>query len=562
MAVTILDEFILLFQMSCVVFLFAYLFAKSRFYTPIIEHRASIAVQVFLAIVFGLLSVYGMNSGITFYTATVNIRDFGPLAAGLACGPWVGIGAGAIGFLYRLSLGGTNVYAVALGPLVAGIIGGLVYRYNNRDLVSTGKAVIITLIVESFVSVSALVVRIWSGDSVEKVTTVLVNVAIPMIVMTAFAVGIFCIILHNQLRERRILEEKLHLEREVDSRKNLDTVINAIADPVFVKDRDHRWILVNDGFCRMVGRPREDLIGKTSYDFFPDEQSRQFFDHDEVVFSSRAPHEAEATLTNTIGLTFTITLKKTYYVDSYGQEFIVGIVRDITEQKRIGIAIQNLNRKLTMLSSITRHDILNQLIVLMGFLQLSRNSLDDPVKTGSFIDREMRAARTIERQIVFTRDYQDLGASVPSWKNVLHLIASAKSQLTTLGEITFTVRVPKIEIFADALIEKVFYNLMENSIRHGAYVTVIGFSFEETSDRGGVITYTDNGAGISPEDRKHLFERGFGKNTGLGLFLSREILAITAITLDETGEPGQGVRFEIRIPPGGYRFLPQQDELT
>lgn len=99
MAVTLLEEFLLLFQMACVVFLFTYLFAKSRFFTRVLEHRAPLGTQVFLAIVFGMLSVYGMSSGITFYTATVNIRDFGPIAAGLACGLYIGIGAGIIGFL-------------------------------------------------------------------------------------------------------------------------------------------------------------------------------------------------------------------------------------------------------------------------------------------------------------------------------------------------------------------------------------------------------------------------------------------------------------------------------
>ncbi|MFA4876520.1 MAG: LytS/YhcK type 5TM receptor domain-containing protein [Methanoregula sp.] len=557
MAVTLVEEFILLFQMACVVFLFAYLFSKSRFYTQILEHRASLALQVFLAVVFGLLSVYGMSSGITFYTATVNIRDFGPMAAGLACGPYVGLGAGIIGFLYRLSVGGTNVYAVAIGPLIAGIIGGLVYYYSNRELVSTKNAVIITAVVESFVSAVAIVVRILSGDSVEKIIAVTVNVAFPMIIMTTVAVGVFCIILHNSIDERRLQKEKMRLELEVESRRNLETVINAIGDPVFVKDRNHRWVLVNDGFCRMFGRSREELIGKSVYDFFPEDQSREFFEDDESVFLTKSPHEKESPLENLNGQDFTITLKKTYYTDASGQEFIVGIIRDITERKRIEVAIRNLNKRLSMLSSITRHDILNQLMILMGYLKISQKNLNDPVKLEECIEKEIRTAQTIERQIIFTRDYEKMGANVPSWKNVNTMIGQAKGQLGANAGIAVTIQVPQVEVFADGLIEKVFYNLMENSIRHGGHVTAIGFSFEE-NDNGALITYTDNGTGISEKDKKNLFQRGFGKNTGLGLFLSREILAITGITLDETGEPGQGVRFEIRIPPGGYRYIRQQ----
>ena len=84
-------------------------------------------------------------------------------------------------------------------------------------------------------------------------------------------------------------------------------------------------------------------------------------------------------------------------------------------------------------------------------------------------------------------------------------------------------------------------------------MTQISFSSGKSVE-GLVITYRDNGAGISAEDKKRLFQRGFGKHTGLGLFLSREILAITGITITENGEPGTGVQFEITVPPGAYRF--------
>ena len=160
MEVTLLQEVLLLFQMACVVFLFTYLFAKSRFYTQVLEHRVPPVTGVFLAIVFGLLSVYGMSSGISFYTATVNIRDFGPMAAGLACGPYIGLGAGIIGLLYRLAVGGSNVLAVALGPLAAGIVGGLVYYFSNRTLVSPYKAVVVTFVTETLISAFAILVRI------------------------------------------------------------------------------------------------------------------------------------------------------------------------------------------------------------------------------------------------------------------------------------------------------------------------------------------------------------------------------------------------------------------
>jgi signal transduction histidine kinase len=142
--------------------------------------------------------------------------------------------------------------------------------------------------------------------------------------------------------------------------------------------------------------------------------------------------------------------------------------------------------------------------------------------------------------------------NVPQWQDVTEQIRSAASQLP-LEEIAFDILLPPVQIYADALIEKVFYNLIENSLRHGGRVNRMSFSFTERQNSA-VITYSDDGAGIAPADKDKLFRRGFGKHTGLGLFLSREILSITGITITETGEPGKGVNFEINVPKGCYRF--------
>jgi signal transduction histidine kinase len=97
---------------------------------------------------------------------------------------------------------------------------------------------------------------------------------------------------------------------------------------------------------------------------------------------------------------------------------------------------------------------------------------------------------------------------------------------------------------------------MDNALKYGGEkITRIGISAHETSE-GLTIVLEDDGMGIAGEDKRHLFERGFGKNTGLGLFLSREILAITGIAIRETGEPGRGARFEMTVPKGAYRFVP------
>ena len=103
------------------------------------------------------------------------------------------------------------------------------------------------------------------------------------------------------------------------------------------------------------------------------------------------------------------------------------------------------------------------------------------------------------------------------------------------------------EIFADPLVVKVFYNLIDNAERYGEKITTIRFSVEE-HDGDRVVVCEDDGDGVIAEEKEKIFERGFGKNTGLGLALSREILSITGITIRETGEPGKGARFEMMVP--------------
>ena len=110
---------------------------------------------------------------------------------------------------------------------------------------------------------------------------------------------------------------------------------------------------------------------------------------------------------------------------------------------------------------------------------------------------------------------------------------------------------------ADFLLEKVFYTLLENTLRHGEKVTEIHVSCRELDD-GLMILYEDNGAGVPKEHKEDIFNHKYFRHTGFGLFLSRTILSITGITISETGIPGTGARFEILVPKGAYRLLPQE----
>ncbi|MGB7787959.1 GAF domain-containing protein [Methanoregula sp.] len=224
----------------------------------------------------------------------------------------------------------------------------------------------------------------------------------------------------------------------------------------------------------------------------------------------------------------------------------------LTELKRMSKAIQVANRKLNLLNSIIRHDILNTVTGLLGLEDMAIALISD--RELSQLIREIKdTTRRIQQQITFTRDYQDIGVHSPQWQNVNNVISNV-TKTTSLGSIKLSVIPDKDpEIFADSMLEKVFYNLVDNALRYGGKLTAITFSLRQ-SDEGLIIICEDNGNGIPDAEKEKIFERGFGKNTGQGLFLAREILSITGITIRETGEPGKGARFEIVVPGGSFRI--------
>jgi len=229
------------------------------------------------------------------------------------------------------------------------------------------------------------------------------------------------------------------------------------------------------------------------------------------------------------------------------------VLVDITEQKALHDSVTLANKKLNLLSSITRHDIINQLSALNGYLELSRDLLNDPVKLAEFITKEQNIAGTIDDQIRFTKDYQDLGIHAPVWQNVHESVVMARESLPLRG-IAVETNSPALEVYADPLLVRVFYNLIDNALRYGSdQMTAIRIS-SQVSSRGLMIVCEDDGVGIPADKKVAIFNRGYFKHTGFGLFLCREILSITGITITENGVPGKGARFEITVPEGAYRF--------
>lgn len=223
--------------------------------------------------------------------------------------------------------------------------------------------------------------------------------------------------------------------------------------------------------------------------------------------------------------------------------------QDITAYKDGQWTIEMMNKKLNILGSATRHDVLNSLTGLFGYLELAEVKCKDE-NVAKYIAKAKISAETVRKQIEFTRMYQELGSKKPSWIKVGNLIDMV---VTTLDEppLPLEIDVGDLEIFADPMLEKVFFNIMDNARRH-AHARSMRIVFTKEGENGHLVI-SDDGKGISNNEKEYIFKRGYGKNTGFGLYLSREILEITGIKIIEDGEEGKGARFVITIPPKRFR---------
>jgi signal transduction histidine kinase len=220
------------------------------------------------------------------------------------------------------------------------------------------------------------------------------------------------------------------------------------------------------------------------------------------------------------------------------------------EMEKLRVKVAFLEKKLDLVGSVTRHDVLNQLTAIVGYTELLGMMITDE-KERSFLDKESQAVDKIRRQFQFAKDYQNLATEPPRWQNLNNTLHRVREMIDTKA-ITIMAETGNTAVYADYLFEKVFIHLFENTLRHGSTATEIRIRLHPEGESLQLLV-EDNGTGIPQEDKEKIFERGYGKGTGWGLFLAREILAVTGATITENGETGRGARFTILLPPGTFR---------
>lgn len=394
-----------------------------------------------------------------------------------------------------------------------------------------------------------------------------------------------------QLNQRRVLlaamrdiTEQRDAERAVqDSRDFLDRIINSIGDPVFVKDRQHRFVLTNRALGELLNLDSADMIGKTDTDYFPPDQVKVFWEKDNEVFASGQEQVNEEQITDAQGTVRTILTKKNRYRDTSGREFIVGIIRDLTEIRKAENERQHIERQmlhaqklesLGVLAGGIAHDFNNILTAVIGNAELALKR-EVPGSSSASNLRQIIAAASkaaeLARQMlayagrgIFVREPFDLSTLVRDMTGMLEISISKKAAL----QYRLANDLPAIE--GDVTqVHQIVMNLVINASEAigdapGVITVTTGCMACKKEDfahawgaenlRDGDYVFleiSDTGCGMHQETISRIFDPFFTtKFTGRGLGMS----AVLGIVKSHGGavkiasEPGKGTTFLILFP--------------
>lgn len=369
--------------------------------------------------------------------------------------------------------------------------------------------------------------------------------------------------LARDITEQRTAERNLR-----ESEERFKQVAENAGEWIWETDKNGVYRYSSSAVERILGYLPEELVGKKHfYDLFATETGgREKTEAMEIYREKGSFRNFGNACLHKNGSTVFLETCGTPMLDGQGNLIgYRGTDLDITEKTRLireqelaleDIAGKNrmitrINHKMLLLSQITRHDISNKLVILAGYQKYLEKNLADPA-SADILAKQKKALKAITRILEFTKEYEKVGIHSPCWQNVRDTFTHA-GRLLDLSQISVSAESGDLEMYADPLLEKVFYNILDNALTHGQRVSSIRI-YPDTARGNFRLIIEDNGTGIPADEKQDIFRHSYGRGTGLGLFLAREILAITGIEIEETGEYGKGARFELLLPQGTCRF--------
>ncbi len=200
-----------------VVAVVAYIITRSRAYAAIIEHRMTWGHRVWIVLLFGVFSIYGTVGGVKVLDAIANIRDLGPVLAGLIGGPLAGLLAGLIGAVHRYFQGGFTALSCSISTVLSGLFGGLFYLKAKGDFPRVRTAVVLMAGIELFhLGLSVLISRPF-----EQVLHLVQKITVPMVAANAVGIGLFAFMVQNLKREKAVESAKHMIEGELKAARDI-----------------------------------------------------------------------------------------------------------------------------------------------------------------------------------------------------------------------------------------------------------------------------------------------------------------------------------------------------
>ena len=350
-----------------------------------------------------------------------------------------------------------------------------------------------------------------------------------------------------------------------ESEQKLHDIIEFLPDPTFAIDPSGNVIAWNRAIEEMTGIRKTAMIGRGNYEYaLPFYGTRQPVLIDAILHESAGPAarylnagkesgrlEADIFLPHfRNGKGVYLRLAATALFDPGGRlAGAIESIRDVTDQVITEAALKNTGTRLNMLAGIIRNDIGKKLAVLYSKLSEAPAYSVDPGFVG-WIASMRESADGIGQQIEISGAFRDIGTTPPGWMPVQDAVTAAAGR-TGSDRIAFRIWTERLEVFADTHISAAFYHIFERSLKgsSNAKQVVVTYQIRQT---GCAIFVEDNGRGFSDREREGLFGKR-DDQFGCGLFLAKEILALTSIAIREHGIREKGIRFEILVPPEAYR---------
>jgi sigma-B regulation protein RsbU (phosphoserine phosphatase) len=202
-----------LVKTACVIVAFAYIVTRARFFTEVLDKKFNFKNRIILIVLFGALSIFGTYGGLTLPSGAIaNIRDLGPMVAGLVGGPFVGLGAGLIGGIHRYFLGGFVCIPCAVSTTIAGLAGGGIYLIKKGEFATIWQATLFAVLMECLHMGLTLLI----AQPYDQALAVVKEVILPMTGANAMGMAIFAYIIRNLIIERRTAAEREKYRRELE----------------------------------------------------------------------------------------------------------------------------------------------------------------------------------------------------------------------------------------------------------------------------------------------------------------------------------------------------------